>query len=154
MLGLGVALGSTLIWAGFWLANTRARGDPVVRLFLAFALASPVLLLLTWLLPGTEVDWTAAGIVSVIYVGLFEMGFTFVLWQLALHHTANAARIGSLIFVSPFISLLLIHAVLDEPLQWQTFAGLVLIVAGVVITQRSRRSEKGQKAAGDKHSRL
>jgi drug/metabolite transporter (DMT)-like permease len=137
-LGLALALGSTLIWAGFWLANTRARGDPVVRLFLAFALASPVLLLLTWLLPGVEVDWSVPALLGVVYVGLFEMGFTFVLWQLALHATDNAARISSLIFVSPFISLLLIHYVLGEPLQWQTFAGLVLIIMGVMLAQRSR----------------
>jgi drug/metabolite transporter (DMT)-like permease len=143
-LGLALALGSTLIWAGFWLANTRARGDPVVRLFLAFALASPVLLLLTWLVPGIEVDWSGPALLSVVYVGLFEMGFTFVLWQLALHATDNAARLSSLIFVSPFLSLLLIHHVLGEPLQWQTFAGLALIIIGVLLAQRSRqRSHAG-----------
>lgn len=136
--GLILALGSTALWAGFWLLNTRTQDDAVAGLFLNFLLASPVLVLVTWLLPHAEVNWQPAAVFSVIYVGLFEMGITFLLWQLALQKTGHAARIASMIFLSPFISLLLISLVLGEPLQWQTFAGLSLIVVGVALTQSSR----------------
>ncbi|MCV6021929.1 EamA family transporter, partial [Escherichia coli] len=56
-------------------------------------------------------DWqalSAKGWAAVTYVGLFEMGITFVLWLSALKSTQTTARISNLIFASPFISLMLL----------------------------------------------
>ena len=78
---------------------------------------------------------------ALAYVGVFEMGVTFVFWQLAMHYTNNASRIGTLIFLSPFISLFLIHFVLGEPLQLMTFGGLGLIIAGLWLQQQMARRE-------------
>ena len=40
-LGVVLALGSTVLWALYWIFNTREAGDPTVRLFLNFALSLP-----------------------------------------------------------------------------------------------------------------
>lgn len=137
--GLFLALASTLLWAGYWLLNTRDDRPSIIGLFQNFVYALP--LLLVWmLLAGGPPDLTAVPVVaSLAYVGVFEMGVTFVCWQLAMQHTSNASRIGTLIFLSPFISLFLIHYVLGEPLQWMTFGGLGLIVAGVWLQQHMAR---------------
>lgn len=145
-IGLVLALSSTVLWAGFWLLNTRAKGDVVVRLFLNFLLATPALALAVWLLPDVDVNWRPAALLGVVYVGLFEMGITFVLWQSALKKTSHAARIGTLIFLSPFISLFLIGLILEEPLQWQTFVGLLFIVLGVSLAQSSHPLKPGRPA--------
>ncbi|TCS40324.1 DMT family transporter [Reinekea marinisedimentorum] len=138
MFGIALALISTLFWAGYWLLNTRNKQDPMIGLFQNFLIATPMLFIVLMLFNHQPLDWSLPAIASVTYIGLFEMGITFVFWQLALQHTSNTARIGSLIFLSPFISLFLIHLVLGEPLQLQTFFGLGLIIFGVVIAQRSR----------------
>lgn len=134
--GLFLALASTLLWAGYWLVNTRDERPPIIGLFQNFVYALPLLIL--WMLwrdgLPTLNAWQVSA--SLAYVGVFEMGITFVFWQLAMHHTNNASRIGTLIFLSPFISLFLIHFVLGEPLQWLTFGGLGLIIAGLWIQQR------------------
>jgi drug/metabolite transporter (DMT)-like permease len=64
-----------------------------------------------------------------------------VFWQLAMHYTNNASRIGTLIFLSPFISLFLIHFILGEPLQLMTFGGLGLIIGGLWLQQQMARRE-------------
>ncbi len=78
---------------------------------------------------------TTQGWVAVTYVGLFEMGITFVLWLNALKNTNNTARISNLIFASPFISLLLLATIIGEEIHPSTLMGLVLIIIGLVIQQ-------------------
>ena len=50
----------------------------------------------------------------------FEMGITFVLWSLALHKTSHISRIANLIFLAPLFSLVLIHNILGETVQYST----------------------------------
>lgn len=138
MLGLILAIVSTLLWAGYWLLNTRDESEPIIGLFQNFLVATPVLFVIFLLFSKSNTLWHGPAIASVVYVGLFEMGLAFVFWQLALSHTQNTARLGTLIFLSPFISLFLIHLVLGEPLQLQTFLGLTLIIAGVIAAQRKQ----------------
>ena len=78
--------------------------------------------------------WLGAG-----YIGLFEMGITYVLWQLALQYAQHTARVSNLIFISPFCSLVLIHFALGEAILWSTLVGLMLIVAGLLYQQFASR---------------
>jgi len=64
------------------------------------------------------------------------MGVSFVLWLMAMRLTDSTARIGNLIFLSPFLSLVLIHFILGEIIHATTYAGLVLILAGNLLGQR------------------
>jgi len=134
-LGVLLALGSTLIWALFWLWNARDGADPVVKLCLGFVsglvlslAAAPWLGGLHWreLLPPPAA-WPA-----LIYVGLFEMGLTFVLWLTALQRARHAARLGHLVYLAPFLSLGFLHLILGEPLLPATFAGLALIIGSLL----------------------
>ena len=103
----------------------------------SFALAAPVLGLICALgpgLPALDGDTLLYG----AWVGLAEMGITFLLWQRALKLTRHAARIGQLIFLSPFLSLVLIGAVLGETIHPTSWIGLGIIVAGLLVTGRPR----------------
>ncbi len=114
-LGVGLALVSTLIWALYWLLNTRDRRSPLVAQWQNFSVGVPVLTLI--LLMGPEVEWVGAtGLAAGIYVGLFEMGIAFVFWQLAMRTVSRTARISNLIFLSPPISLVLLFFIVGEPI--------------------------------------
>lgn len=150
-IGVALALISTLIWASYWILNTRNQGDPVVALTLSFMLALPVIVLATavW----SDFRLTAwQGWVGAIYVGLFEMGFAFVMWLMAMRHAENTARISNLIFISPFASLLLLRLLVGEEIYTATLVGLVMIVAALLVQQikgpvrASPRFAKGRKA--------
>lgn len=138
-LGVGLALLSTLLWAGYWILNTKNKADPVIGVLLGFLVALPfAVALCIW--EGSSWDISSKGWLAVTYVGLFEMGITFVLWLGALKATQNTARISNLIFISPFISLVLLWQILGETIHVSTLFGLVLIVSGLVIQQLKRKS--------------
>ncbi|MGD8386632.1 MAG: DMT family transporter [Desulfobacteraceae bacterium] len=133
-LGVGLALGSTVIWALYWIYNTRDHRDPVAGLLLNFLFGLAFILVYVLLFSD---PWPTdpRGIFGAAYVGVFEMGLTFVLWLTALKLTASAARIGNLIFISPFLSLVFIHFLVGEDILASTYAGLVLIVSGLILQQ-------------------
>ncbi len=132
--GVLLALASTLIWAGYWILNTRNTTDPLISLFLTFSCSLPFTLLACGLLSDFELRaWQ--GWLGAIYVGLFEMGIAFLLWLLALRHARQAAHISNLIFLSPFISLLLLRWLVHEPIATATPFGLLLIVAALLVQQ-------------------
>lgn len=135
--GVALALGSTVLWALYWIFNTRASAPAAVTLFLCFALGTP-LVWLVMLLEGTAVMPGVYGLAGALYVGVFEMGITFMLWLAAMRRAVHVSRIGNLIFLSPFLSLFFINAFLGEAIVPATWIGLLLIVAGVVIQQRGR----------------
>lgn len=135
LLGVGLALLSTLIWAGYWIGNTKNATDPVLALLLNFTAALPLILGATLVFSGLP-GWDNPGMLAAAYVGVFEMGVSFVLWLLAMRLTTSTARIGNLIFLAPFLSLALIHMILGEEIFPATYAGLALILAGNLLQQR------------------
>jgi drug/metabolite transporter (DMT)-like permease len=75
------------------------------------------------------------GLSGAIYIGIFEMGLTFVLWLTALKLSTNTARVSNLVFISPFISLMLISLIVGERILPSTVIGLAVIVSGIAIQQ-------------------
>ncbi len=133
-LGVGMALASTLIWALYWLLNARDHRPPLVAQWQNFSVGVPVLTVLLFAGPGLA--WHGwAGLGAGVYVGLFEMGIAFVLWQLAVHQVSRTAKVSNLIFLSPPVSLLLLFLVVGEPILVSTLVGLVLILAGLGLQQ-------------------
>ncbi|WP_445011731.1 DMT family transporter [Vreelandella stevensii] len=143
-LGVALALASTLLWALYWLLNARDARPPLVGQWQNFSVGLPVLTILLLFGPGFQWHGMTA-LASGVYVGFFEMGIAFVLWQLAIHKVSRAAKVSTLIFLSPPVSLLLLYIVVGEPLLSSTLTGLLLILAGLALQQWPR---KGVSAAG------
>ncbi|ADV87928.1 DMT family transporter [Vibrio vulnificus] len=133
--GVALALTSTLLWAGYWILNTKNQADPIVGVLLGFLVAIPFAIALAVIEGQSWGQISMQGWLAVTYVGLFEMGVTFVLWLSALKLTNNTARISNLIFASPFISLMLLSSIIGEEIHPTTLIGLMLIIAGLVIQQ-------------------
>lgn len=131
-LGVILALTSTIVWALYWIFNTKDKRDPVVGLFVNF-LSSLPFIIIYFLLTEDVRTLPIEGLLGAAYVGLFEMGICFVLWLMAMKLTDNTARISNLIFLSPFVSLIFIHFVLGEHIVSGTLIGLILIVIGLLV---------------------
>jgi len=138
--GVLLALGSTVIWALFWIYNIKDKNDPVASLFLSFCFAFPLILLATAVLSSFEAV-PIRGLLGAAYVGVFEMGIAFVLWLKALKLSTTTARVGTLIFFAPFLSLVFIHFLVGEDIRTATIAGLIFIVVGTVLQQLAGRSK-------------
>ncbi|KGK42588.1 membrane protein [Nitrincola sp. A-D6] len=132
--GVALALLSTVIWAGYWILNTRNSSDPIISLALSFILAFPMILLATAI--WSDFQMTAwQGWLGAIYVGIFEMGIAFVMWLMAMRYAENTARISNLIFISPFASLIFLRFLVGEQIYAATLVGLVMIVIALLIQQ-------------------
>jgi drug/metabolite transporter (DMT)-like permease len=137
--GVGLALGSTVIWALYWIYNTRDNRDPIAGLLLNFIFGLPWILACCLLFSDLGVS-NPYGLIGAAYVGIFEMGITFALWLSALKLSENTAKIGNLIFLSPFLSLVFIHFLVGEEILPSTFIGLGLIVSGLLVQQVKGRA--------------
>lgn len=79
LIGASLALSSAIIWALFWIYNIKDKRDEVAKLFLNFTFGF-VFILISILLFSKVIIPDIVGLLGVVYVGLFEMGVTFVIW--------------------------------------------------------------------------
>ena len=140
-LGIGLALSTSVVWAIYFLYNTRDKQDPYTRLFLNFAFAS-LFLLIAGIFRGQPFPDSAEGWFAALYVGVFEMGVTFALWLMAIRLAPKSDRISNLVYMAPFLNLIFARQLLGERIYLTTLIGINLLVAGIVIQNISRRDAK------------
>ena len=134
--GVALALGSTFIWTLYWIYGVKDTRDPVTRLLVNFVCGCGLSGGYLWL--SGNLEWPApAGLAGAGYIGTFEMGIAFVTWLQALKLSRTTAQVGQLIYLTPFLSLLLIGLVVGEPIYPSTVTGLALIVGGIVLRCRA-----------------
>ncbi|MDX1808739.1 MAG: DMT family transporter [Sulfurospirillaceae bacterium] len=133
--GVVLAFSSTILWAFYWIFNTKSKVDAVIGLFVSFLFGFILIVLYTIIFSHTII-FNIYGLLGSIYVGFFEMGITYVFWLKAMKLTTNSSKIANLIFISPFVSLIFIHFIVGEKILVSTFVGLILIVAGLLIQRK------------------
>jgi drug/metabolite transporter (DMT)-like permease len=139
--GVVLAVGSALFWALYWIFNMKDRREEVSKLFLNFCFGFLYILLTIALLRLLGLNWSRyplmpwQGIAGSVYLGIFEMGITFILWMMALKLSSTTAKVSNLIYLSPFVSLILIHFVVGEAILFTTVIGLFFIVGGILLQQ-------------------
>ncbi len=133
--GILFALLSTILWSSYWLIKKYFKQDPINALTVSFILSLPLMLALHHPLNLQLVNWR--GWFGGFYVGLFEMGITFVLFQKAIRMTSSIPRVSALIYLSPILSLILIWKFLDEPITPWTLGGFALILSGNFLVQKT-----------------
>jgi drug/metabolite transporter (DMT)-like permease len=130
--GVLLASGSSVIWALFWIYNVKDRHDEAVRLFVNFAFGTFFIFLSILFFSELKIP-NRNGVLGVVYIGLCEMGITFLIWLKALRLSKSTAHVASLIYLAPFFALVLIPFFVGEKILFSTVIGLVLIVAGIVL---------------------
>ncbi|MFO7722976.1 MAG: DMT family transporter [Bacteroidales bacterium] len=137
-----LAAGSSVIWALYWILNLKDKREIPTAMALNFFFGT-VYAFLALLIFSTPASIPVNGWLGGTYLGLFEMGITFLLWLSALKFSRKTYLISQFIFISPFLSLIWIRVVLGEPLLRSTILGLILVITGIFIQQQQeRRSRK------------
>jgi drug/metabolite transporter (DMT)-like permease len=135
--GLILALASTVLWSLYWIFSTKSKADSTVSLFCNFLFSFPMIIIYFIFTQPLELP-NLSGLLGAVYVGLFEMGITFLFWLKAMQSTTNTSQIANLIFISPFLSLIFIYFILGEPILLSTIVGLTLIIFGLIFQQKSK----------------
>jgi drug/metabolite transporter (DMT)-like permease len=136
--GVLLALGSAFIWAIFWLYNMKDKRDTVTKLFLNFLFGS-FFIIVFLLITKQSLRAEILGYIGALYVGIFEMGITFVLWLKALKLSKTTAQVSNIIYLVPFLSLVIIHFAVGEKILASTIIGLVFIITGILVQQYSSK---------------
>lgn len=136
-LGVALALGSSTIWASYWILNLRDPRDAVIKLMMGFAFGALYSTTAALIAHGPNIP-QGLPLAICVYIGLFEMGLTFAWWLIALHLAGDNARMSNLVYLTPFLALVFIYFVTGEVIHLSSLAGLCLIVAGL-LTQAAKR---------------
>lgn len=134
VLGLTLGIGSAFVWATYWLINRmNVETDQIMSLFLNFVFGTIYLLMIA---PFMKIEISSLqGVLAAVYSGLFEMTIPFIFFGIALKKTDNPALINHLCYLSPFLSLFIIHLILGESIYSTTYIGLALIVGGLLFNE-------------------
>ncbi len=132
--GVLLALSSAFIWAFYWIFNVKDPREPVVKLCTNFVFGTfyiSVLMLIT----KENFFPNLYGVAGGIYIGIFEMGIAFYFWLKALSLSRTTAKIGNMVYLAPFLSLIVIRLTVGEKILTATILGLILIIVGIFIQQ-------------------
>ncbi|WP_369994476.1 DMT family transporter [Winogradskyella sp.] len=134
LFGAILALSTAVIWALFWILNMKDKRKETPKLFLNFIFGLVYIFIATVTFSKITTPHIN-GILSASYIGLFEMGITFVLWSKALELSYSTAKVSKFIYLVPFLSLITVYFILGEKILIPTIIGLVFIIIGIVLEQ-------------------
>ncbi len=138
--GVMLALVSGVLWALYFVLNMRDRRDEAVKLFTSFIFGTVYMAVIMALSGSFSETVSLKGAAASVYCGIFEMGITFWLWLRALQLAETTDKVSNLVYFAPFISLILLHFIIDEPVYYTTPLGLLFIVGSVLYQNRRRKS--------------
>lgn len=132
LLGIALAVGSALFWALYWIYNVKDQRSEIPKLFFNFLFGTIYIFLYIIIFKNFTVPSENA-IIGSLYIGLFEMGLTYIFWLKALKLSINTAKVSNLVYLSPFIALLIIRITIGEQILLTTFIGLIFIIGGIIL---------------------
>jgi drug/metabolite transporter (DMT)-like permease len=145
-LGIVLGLANAAVWSIYWIINLKDNSDGVIKIFLNFLFGTILVTIFVLIVFGLDVDGMG-GILGAGYIGVFEMGITFIIWLGALKLSRDTSKISNLIYLSPFVSLILLAVLVKEAILFTTVIGLFLILGGIVLQRIDdwKRKENKQK---------
>lgn len=132
--GYLLGAGAALTWACYSLLTKRLPAFPTAAVG-AFCLVSGILSLVALWLQSGRLDWQAvqgSDWLLLLVMGAGPMGAAFFTWDAALKR-GDPRIIGSLAYLTPLTSTLVLVVVGRRQLSWTSAAAMLLIVAGAVI---------------------
>lgn len=142
--GVILALVSSVLWALYFVLNVRDKRDQAVKLLTNFIFGSVYLIIAMIVTGSFHEEISLKGLSAAAYCGVFEMGITFWLWLRALELAPTTDKVSNLVFFAPFISLVLLHFIINEPVYYTTPIGLIIIIISVVVQNRPAAKNNNQ----------
>ncbi len=140
--GVSLAVGSAFFWAIYWILNMKDKREETGKIMLNLFFGS-IYIMVYLLVTGKGIQLPVGeALAGSVYIGLFEMSITFVIWLKALNFSGNTAKVSNLIYLSPFLALFWINLTVGETIRPSTVAGLALIILGIVFQQFTDMKKK------------
>ena len=132
-----MALGSMAMWAGYTVFLRLRRDALETPEFLVVVCAFGLLFVSPWLLweftNNVKINLTPVGALAVLYSAIGSLLLAYAGWSYVVTRL-GAARAGVTMHLMPAFGVLLAALFLGELPRWFHFAGIVLILAGVLLS--------------------
>lgn len=131
-LGMAACVLAAACYGLFSVLNKKANYDQNIAMmviWLVVAVCSAALGLATeeWV-PLTGAHW-----LGMLWLGVVVDAAAYLLWALALNGAKNTASIANLAYLTPFLSLIVSAAVLQERIRLRALLALVFIIGGILL---------------------
>lgn len=143
-----IILGAVVIWGGsaVYAKKISATVNPVVLSLYPMLPAVPVYLLAALIWDDAMItNLDAEVVLALLYQALVTASFGFIAWN-TLIRRYGATALHSFVFVMPIAGVFFGVVLLDEPLTPHILAAIALIVAGIVVVNGGRKTEKSRAA--------
>ena len=135
-----MALASMIMWAGYTVL-LRVRRDPLTTIeLLVMVCAFGALFMLPWLAVEATLEPTISlgvtGSLAILYSAIGSLLLAYAGWSYVVRRL-GAARAGVTLHLMPAMGVVLSALILQEYPSWFHFAGIALILAGVITSSAS-----------------
>ena len=111
--------------------NKRLSYDSLLSMMLYYIL-SALVAVVCLAVAGNFPDLSGSQSLGLAWVGLGDYAIAYVCWALAMK-SGDTAKVANLAYITPFLSLVVAHFVLGDPLTGWSIGGLGVIVAGIFL---------------------
>ncbi len=134
-----IQFSSCFTWATYTLlgADVVARNGALRVTTFAMTVAAAVFIPIALLQSPASPEIEPRSIVAVVFLGIFASGIGSTLWFHSLDRFGSQ-RSAVVLYLQPFVTLLLAAAILHEPVKAVAFLGGGLVLLGVFLVTRSR----------------
>lgn len=136
--GIAFALLSAVVWSLYWLFSAKLEIDRTLVLFMNFTFGIFYIFIFQFF-NDFDLKFESVHFFAAVYIGLFEMGLTFLFWLTSLKLAERTELIANLIFLTPFLSLIFINFVLGEKINYSTLIGLFFVIFGIIISKLEKK---------------
>lgn len=128
---------SAFSWAAYTLLSKRPIQNSGAGRVTPLVMATAGAVAFVAALPGgfTLAAVPAAALGAVVFLGLGSSGVAFYAWSRTIERF-GALRAGVLIYLQPFVTLVLATVLLDEPAGWSALLGGPIVLLGVALASR------------------
>lgn len=135
---------SAILYGLFSSMGKKDKRNPISSMFFyfLFSFALSTIFLLKY---STIPSFSLFEIIGLSWLGLFSCALGFLFWFKAIQY-GNPLDLANFVYLTPIVSLIIIHILLREPFQIQTFVGLSIILLAIFVNKislsQNRRTKK------------
>jgi len=117
--------------------NKRLSYDPLLNMMLYYVV-SAVVAISCVAVSGNVPTLNGTQVLGLCWIGLGDYATAYVCWAMAMK-AGDTAKVANLAYITPFLSLIVAHFFLGDPITVWSVGGLVVIVAGIFLQMKDAK---------------
>ena len=131
--GFLLGISCAIIWAIYWILNANDKRKIEIKLFYNFLFGFFYTAIFMLFLGSLK--FNIYGLIGSLYISLFEMSITFLIYAKAIEEKTYIPIIANLMYLTPIISIFWLSIIVDEKIEIWTIISVIIIILGIILTK-------------------